>query len=156
MSDSMNTATGAIEALDAWISGARIDWRAGRTIHLNLATGEGTLYGLTFVPPGCTITGTTHSGYDPGEDAVGCLRSPGGAVWLMNPNGDPHPRYVAEKIGSDNDYTVAAVGIVWGLLVGMDPAYLADVYGDERFARVFSEWDLDRFLHALSAGGNTQ
>lgn len=147
----------AAAAVEAFIAPARAVFQRGGVVHLTLCPGDGTRYAVTFVPPTGAAWWTDSPYPDPAldrEQALLIVHTLNRAV-IITPTGYPVDNFVAEKLGTDNRFTVLAVGLAWFLMVGNTPAQ-----AEEAFAGVIreepgkpnplTEWTLDRFT--LAAG----
>lgn len=110
----------AVEAVDQFVAEARDVYRHGGVAHLTFSPGDGTPYTVTMIPPTLSAWAT------PGErcrvmpnQAVLALTTPTPAsrAITIKPDGCPDAGYVSEHLGTDNSYTVLAVGLVWHLMV---------------------------------------
>ena len=151
----------AAEALDAFLAPARAIWDAGMVTHVTVAPGDMTSYRMTFVPasPVSFTTSWSDDGRTYPESApVGpddrlLVVHGRDRVIPIAPHSSPWPDYVAEKLATDNRYTLLAIGLTWWLMAGNSQSGAEVAYRDLAEAEAgkpnpLAEWDLSRLVQA--------
>ncbi len=142
----------AAAAVEAFIAPARAVFHRGGVVHLTVCPGDGTRYALTFVPPTTSAWWTSSPYADPAlspEQALLIVHTLDRSV-IITPTGYPVDNFVAEKLRTDNRFTVLAVGLAWFLMVGNAPERAAEAFAgvireEPGKPNPLTEWDLSRF-----------
>lgn len=147
------TLADAAAAMEDFITEPRAVFQRGGVVHLTVCPGDGTRYALTFVPPTTAAWWTTGPYEDPAltpDQALLIVHTLNRAV-VITPTGYPVANFVAEKLGTDNRFTVLAVGLAWFLMVGNTAAQAVDAFAEvireePGKPNPLTEWTLARFF----------
>lgn len=115
-----------------WLAESRASetWKhVGAPVHIAFSPGDGTCYSMMFTPPTpyAVVAGGEYPRIRPTEGVISMLNCDGTAA-AVNVDGAPDPGYVASHLKIGNPCTVAAVGIVWCLMVGNSAEAVALLY----------------------------
>jgi hypothetical protein len=136
-----------LRAVERWVGPAAVEFSMGYPVALTFSPGDGTRYPFVFVPGSSLVSHVTRDEHPACADDAALLVMPSwNVVQQITPHGDPHPYYVAEKLGEHghNLFTVAAVTVVWQLMVGHSAEHVESVVAGIP-EHVWAEWQPERF-----------
>lgn len=139
-----------IAVLGRWLTGAREQYLAGRTVLVTMSPGEGTRYSMLFIPPGVPEATTYWKGKPESpilgrsESVLVNLQDKGSTASIIGP-GCPTPWYVAEKLGLSSTYEQVAFGLVWAVMLGHPAEVIASHFAVDVTEQVVARWKLANF-----------